>query len=79
MSLVEQALEEASVAGWQKPKLPSHSELVSKAQQEGEKACALCEKVKPMSAFNKRSASPDGRYHQCRECAQKKQKEYRKK
>jgi 5-methylcytosine-specific restriction endonuclease McrA len=33
-----------------------------------EKRCSTCKAVKPLTEFNRRSASPDGRQWSCREC-----------
>lgn len=40
-----------------------------------EKKCNVCGQVKPLSAFNRMAASPDGHQYTCRECVSRKHKE----
>lgn len=44
--------------------------------QEGYKICTFCKRELPLSAFNNKSESPDGKRSQCRECQNKKNREY---
>ena len=40
------------------------------------KICTCCKKTLPLSAFNKKSDSPDGLSYYCKECAKKKNNHY---
>jgi hypothetical protein len=42
-----------------------------------ERVCIKCKVKKPLTDFNFRKDSPDGRFHYCRDCANKNSKEWR--
>lgn len=43
-----------------------------------EKECSECKEIKPLKSFHRRSDSPDGFRGKCRDCINKKDREYRK-
>lgn len=41
-----------------------------------EKSCSMCKQAKPLTEFNKRAESPDGRTPSCKKCIKARRKGY---
>lgn len=60
-----------------RPGIMAQREEAKRLAASGLKVCNVCDDTKPLDAFNKRKASPDGKCLTCRECAAARLAEWR--